>query len=185
MAKKNKEKKSRVLKYLNRFLILTVICLISLIVLKANPSLQEKVYKTVFQNNFSFAKINDIYEKYFGASLPFETQNEAQVVSATSLKYEKAQKYKDGVKLTVEGNYLIPATSSGLIVFNGNKEGYGNTIVIQRPDNVEVWYSNLDTASVSLYDYVKAGQTIGMAKDNTLYMVFVKEGEYLDYKEYI
>ena len=64
MSKKKKVERPRYVKYLNRFLFLIIICLVSLIVLKANPSLQEKVYKTVFQNNFSFAKINDIYEKY-------------------------------------------------------------------------------------------------------------------------
>lgn len=185
MAKKKKEHKSKFLKYLNRFLLLIVICLISLIVLKSNPSLQESVYKTVFQNNFSFAKINDLYEKYFGSSLPFVKEEKEQLVNATSLEYQKAEKYKDGVKLTLESDYLIPATSSGLIIFAGEKEGYGNTIVLQRPDNVEIWYSNLDSTSVSLYDYVKSGTTIGVAKDNTLYMVFTKDGEYLDYKEYI
>ena len=117
--------------------------------------------------------------------MPFVKEEEEQLVSATTLEYQKDEKYKDGVKLTLDSDYLIPATSSGLIVFAGEKEGYGNTIILQRPDNVEIWYSNLDTTSVSLYDYVKAGATIGAAKDNTLYMVFTKDGEYLDYKEYI
>lgn len=185
MAKKKKEHKSKLLKYLNRFLLLVVISLISLIVLKSSSSLQEKVYKTVFQNNFSFAKINEVYEKYFGSSLPFVKEESEQLVSAISLEYQEDEKYKDGVKLTVENDYLIPATSSGLIIFAGEKEGYGNTIVLQRPDGIEVWYSNLDTTSVSLYDYVKSGTTIGVAKDNTLYMVFTEDGEYLDYKDYI
>lgn len=185
MAKKKKEHKSRVFKYLNRFLLLVVICLISLIVLKSSPSLQESVYKKVFQNNLGFAKINELYEKYFGSSLPFIKKEEDQTVSATSLEYEQEKKYQDGVQLTVADDYLIPATSSGLIVFAGEKEGYGNTIVLQRPDNVEIWYSNLDTTSVNLYDYVKSGETIGVAKDNTLYMVFTKDEEFLDYKEYL
>ena len=159
--------------------------MISLIVLKSNPTLQESVYKNVFQNNFSFAKINELYEKYFGSSLPFVKDEETSLVSAISLEYQKDEKYKDGVKLTLNDSYVIPAISSGLIVFAGEKEGYGNTIILQRPDDVEIWYSNLDSVSVSLYDYVKAGGTIGAAKENTLYMVFTKDGEYLDYKKYI
>lgn len=185
MSKKAVTKKPKFLKYLNRFLLLIVICLVSLIVLKANPSLKDKVYKTVFQDNLSFAKINEIYQKYFGSSLPFKTEDNTQTVSAVSLEYTNAEDYKDGVKLTLNADYIVPATSNGLVIFAGEKEGYGNTIVIQRPDNVEIWYSNLESTSVSLYDYVKQGQSVGKAKDNTLYMVFVKEGKTLDYKEYI
>lgn len=185
MSKKKKVERPRYVKYLNRFLFLIIICLVSLIVLKANPSLQEKVYKTVFQNNFSFTKINDIYEKYFGSSLPFVNEEETEVVSSVKLEYDKSKKNGDGVSLTLADNYAIPAISRGLVIFAGEKEGYGNTIVIQRPDNVEVWYSNLDTTNISLYDYVKAGDTVGEAKENTLNMYFQKEGKFLNYKDYI
>lgn len=185
MSKKKINTKPKLLKYVNKFLVLVVICLISLIVLKANPALKDKVYKKVFQNNIGFAKINNVYEKYFGSSIPFINKEKNQVVSSTSLEHSKEEAYKDGVKLTVADNYVIPSISSGLVIFAGEKEGYGNTIVVQRPDNIEVWYSNLENTSVSLYDYLKTGQTIGNAKDNTLYMVFVQEGKSLDYQKYI
>ena len=73
----------------------------------------------------------------------------------------KISKYKDGAKLTVKDNYAVPVMDSGLVVFAGEKEGYGMTIVVQRPDNVEVWYANLDNANMSLYDYVKKGDIVG------------------------
>lgn len=185
MTKKKKVEKPKYIKYLNRFLILVIICLISLIVLKANPSLKEKVNDLVFENNFSFAKINEVYKKYFGSSLPFYKEESVQTVSAVKLEYTKKEKYKDGVKLSLNDNYVIPSISNGLVIFEGEKEGYGKVVIVQRPDNVEVWYSNLDTVSVSLYDYVKSGQTLGAAKDNTLYMYFQKEGKALDYKKYL
>lgn len=185
MSKKSVNKKPKFLKYLNRFLLLIVICLVSLIALKANPSLKDKVYKTVFQDNLSFAKINEVYQKYFGSSLPFKTEDKTQAVSAVSLEYIKAEDYKDGAKLIVDADYVVPSISNGLVIFAGEKEGYGNSIVIQRPDNIEIWYCNLESTSVSLYDYVKQGQSVGKAKDNTLYMVFIKEGKTLDYQKYI
>lgn len=185
MVKNKNKEKPKYIKYLNRLLILIIICLISLIVLKGNPNLQEKVYKTVFQNNFSFAWINDLYEKYFGSSLPFLKKEEVEVVSNIKLEYEKQTKIKNGVALTFKDNYAIPATSRGIIIFAGEKEGYGNTVILQRPDNVLVWYSNLDTIGTSLYDYLKAGDIIGEAKDNTLNMYFQKEGDFLNYKDYI
>ena len=189
MAKKTKakEKPSRFSRYLSRFLVLVVITLVTLITLKSNPDLRNKVYKTVFQNNMSFAKINEVYKKYFGSSLPLadNVTADTQLVSAEKLEYSDISKYKDGAKLTVKENYVVPAMDSGLIIFAGEKDNYGNTIIIQRPDNIEVWYANLKEVNVSLYDYIKKGEILGETKDKTLYMVFTKEGKALDYQKYI
>ena len=182
--RKVKTKENKIIKHVNRIMFLTVICLLSLIILKVNPSLKNKVYQKVFENNISFAQINNIYQKYLGSALPFKKED-AKVVSSENLEYKQAKKYKDGVKLTLNEDYLIPSISSGLIIYAGEKDGYGNTIILQRPDNVEVWYCNLESTSVSLYDYVKQTSTIGKAKNNILYMVFVKDGKKLDYKKYI
>ena len=187
MAKKAKVKPSRLSKYFSRFLVLVVITLGCMVALKSNADLRDAVYKKVFQNNLSFAKINEVYKKYFGSSLPLadNVTDNAELVSATKLEYSDASKYKDGVKLTVKDGYLVPAMDSGLIIFAGEKEDYGNTVIVQRPDNVEVWYCNLKTPSVSLYDYVKKGGVIGEANGEAIYMVFTKEGKTLDYKKYI
>ena len=74
---------------------------------------------------------------------------------------------------------------SGLVIFAGKKDDYGNTVIVQRPDNVEVWYANLDNIGVSLYDYIKQGELVGEAQGKTLYMIFKKEGKTLDYQKYI
>ena len=188
MAKKvkTKNKPSRVSRCFSGFLVLVILTLVSLIVLKGNASFRNFVKEKVFNNNLSFAKINEIYKKYFGSSLPLaDNSKNTETVSAPKLEYTKISKYKDGAKLTVKDNYAVPVMDSGLVVFAGEKEGYGMTIVVQRPDNVEVWYANLDNANMSLYDYVKKGDIVGEAKDKTLYLVFNKDGKALDYKKYI
>ena len=187
MAKKVKTGPSRFSKFCSRSLVLIVCVLVCMILLKSNADLRDYVYKKVFQNNFSFAKINEIYKKYFGSSVPLlkETKEETSMVSSVKLEYSDEVKYKDGVKLTVKNSYVVPSMDSGLVIFSGEKDGYGNTIVIQRPDNVEVWYSNLKNVNVSLYDYVKKGTNIGEANGTNIYMVFVKEGKALDYQKYI
>ena len=38
---------------------------------------------------------------------------------------------------------------------------------------------------MKLYDYVEKGKLLGETKDNNLYLVYQKDGQYLDYKEYI
>jgi len=189
VAKKNKvkEKPSFFSRCLSKALVLVVITLVTLITLKSNPNLRNEVYKKVFQNNMSFAKINEVYKKYFGSSLPLADNVTAstELVSSTKIEYSDISKYKDGAKLTVKENYVVPALDSGLIIFAGKKDDYGNTIIVQRPDNVEVWYAGLKEVNVSLYDYIKKGEIIGETKDKTLYMVFTKEGKALDYQKYI
>lgn len=187
MAKKVKAGPSRFSKFCSRMLVLIIFVLVCLIMLKSNADLRDFVYKKVFQNNISFAKINEVYKKYFGSSVPLvkESKEDTSLVAAVKLEYTKATKYKDGVKLEVKDSYLVPSMDSGLVIFAGKKEGYGNTIIVQRPDNIEVWYSNLKNVNVSLYDYIKKGSNIGEADGTNIYMVFIKEGKALDYQKYI
>jgi D-alanyl-D-alanine carboxypeptidase (penicillin-binding protein 5/6) len=46
-------------------------------------------------------------------------------------------------------------------------------------------YGNLDDINVKLYDYVKKGDLLGTVKDNSLYLMFEKDGNVIDYKKYI
>ena len=101
------------------------------------------------------------------------------------LTYEKANIYKDGVELKVDNNYLVPTIESGIVVFIGNKDGYGNTVIIEQINGVDVWYSNINAKDIKLYDYIEKGKLLGEVVDQKLYMVFQKDGKILDYKEYI
>ena len=186
MAKKEIKKISKFSKFCSRFLVFIICVLVCLIFLKKSADLRDKVYKKVFQNNFSFAKINETYKKYFGSSIPLSKEKEtSSLVSSTKLEYTGAEKYKDGVKLIVKENYLVSSLDSGLVIFVGDKKGYGNTIIVQRPDNIEVWYSNIKNQSVSLYDYIKKGDNLGEANGTYIYLVFTKEGKIEDYQKYL
>ncbi len=72
-------------------------------------------------------------------------------------------------------NYLVPALNSGIVVFLGDKEDYGNTVIIQQTDGTDVWYGNVDNASVKMYDYVESGSLIGEVTDEKLYLLFKKK----------
>lgn len=185
MAKKVVRKASLISRMFSKFLVCIVLLLGILIALKGSPSLRENLYKYVFKNNFSFAQVNLAYEKLFGSSLPLTGVSKTSLVSSTKIEYEDSEKYKDGVKLSVTENYVIPVIKSGIVVFAGEKEGYGNTVVIQQSDDIEVWYANIKEIKVSMYDYLKAGDILGEADGSNMYLVFTKEGETLDYKKYI
>ena len=129
-----------------------------------------------------FIKINNWYEKYFGSLLFFKNNN-VQVFNE-KLSYSLEEPYLDGVKLTVENNYLIPSIGTGLVLFIGEKENYGNTVIISLNTGIDVWYANINE-SVKLYDYIKEGELIGTSKDSSIYLVFKKDGNILNYEEYI
>lgn len=186
MVKKVKQKPSMFSRFCSKMLVLVIIVLCFLIVLKGNADLKNKFYKMVFQNNINFTKINEVYKKYFGSSLPLKNnESKSEMVSSNKLEYTSKEKYKDGVKLIVKNSYLVPSLDAGLIISKGEKKDYGNTVVVQRSDGVEVWYSNLKNISVGLYDYIKKGDYLGEANGDYIYLVFEKEGKTLDYQKYI
>ena len=110
---------------------------------------------------------------------------EDKQVFQEELTYQKSKSYLDGVKLQVNDNYMVPALESGIVIFMGEKEGYGNTIVIEQIDGIDVYYSNISSDGIKLYEYVEKGKLLGEAEDNQLYLVFQKDGSFLDYKKYI
>ena len=91
--------------------------------------------------------------------------------------------YKDGAKVN-DVNVIYPF-KSGIVVFIGEKEEYGNTVIIQGMDGVDYWYGNITNLNVKLYDYIESDNIIGEAKDNTLYLLFMKDNKILDYEEYL
>lgn len=172
-------------KFLNKVLITGLVTIVCMIFLKRDSSFKGVFYDKVLGVNFDFAYVNSIYHKYFGGVLPFsDFFNETLPVFNESLVYSDKVAYLDGVSLSVSSNYLVPSIDSGLVIFVGLKEGYGNTVIVQGVDGVDVWYSNLESIDVSLYEYVSKGVVLGSCSDN-LYMVFKKDGNVLDYQEYI
>lgn len=175
--------------FASKVLICLLIILALLIIVKKEPSLKQKINNKLFSSNFSFAKVNEWYKNTFGEVLPFDkiVVDDTVAVFNEKLTYTKESLYKDGVKLDVSNNYLVPILESGIVVFIGEKENYGNTIIIQQVNGIDVWYGNINNTSdnIKLYDYVTKGNLLGEANTNFIYLVFQKEGKFLDYKEYL
>lgn len=172
-------------KYIIKLLSLTILTLFILILLKSNQNFKELFYQKVYVDNFSFATINSWYKSYFGSPLPFSNLLEESIpVFNEELKYNSLSKYKNGVKLDVEYEYLIPSLDNGIVIFIGEKENYGQTVIVQQENGVDVWYSNISEVNVKLYDYITKGSLIGSVYEE-LYLVFVKDGEVVNYEDYI
>ena len=171
---------------LSKTLITIIIFLVGLILVKQNKDIKNFIIENVYEKSFKFTKVKKVYEKYFGNILSInKIVKEETPVFEEKLNYSKKNAYKDGVALTVSNNYLVPVLESGIVVFIGQKEEYGDTIIIEQTNGIDVFYSNIDTTNVKLYDYVEKGSLLGEVKNNKLYLVFQKDGKYLDYKEYI
>lgn len=183
--KKKVNKKNNFDGYLSKFLITGVLTIICLIFLKKDISFKKFFNDKVLSINFNFSYINSLYNKYLGGSLPFsDIFSEAKTVFNENLSYDGFTDYLDGVSLNVGTDYLVPSLDTGLVVFIGEKEGYGNTIVVQQANGIDVWYSNMSDVSVDMYEYVSKGSFIGSCHEN-LILVFKKDGNVLDYKKYV
>ena len=99
------------------------------------------------------------------------------------LTYKEIEEYKDGVKLKLDSK-IVPINESGIVVYIGEKEGYGNTIIVQRVDGIDEWYGGIVNENVKLYDYVKKGSILGEVEDY-LYLIYKKDGNILNYEEFI
>lgn len=179
-------KNKNLIKTLNKLMITIVLTLITLILLTKNPNFKKTFYKNIYENNISFAKINQIYQQKFGSPIPFKNifNSKATPVFNEKLKYEKLTPYKEGIKLIVEPNYLVPALRSGIVIFIGDKPEYKNTIIIQQNDGIEVWYSNIKNKNVQMYDYIDQGTLLGEV-EKELILQFNKNGKAIDYQPYL
>lgn len=167
-----------------RLLIVVLLFLTALIACKCNSQIKDKLYKYLYTEDISFTKIKKIYNKYLGGILPIKKEVDTEKVFQEKLKYTDLSIYQDGIKLSVGNNYLVPALQEGMVVFVGDKENYGNTIIVEDLDGVRYWYGNITTSSLKLYDYIEKGSLIGETSTN-LYLVFSKDDNYLDYEKYI
>jgi Membrane-bound metallopeptidase len=164
--------------------ITVLITLIILINIKKDEKFKDRFYNEVFEKNFNFAQVNSIYQDYFGSSFPFKGIIDTKPVFNEKLSYNNKEKYLDGVNLSVGDDYLVPVIKGGLVVFIGEKEGYGTVVVIEQVDGIDCWYGNIDMVNVKLYDYVETGNLLGSANKN-LYLVYKMGGKAVPYEDYL
>ncbi len=185
-----KEDNNYLKKYLKNFcirsFIVIIIFLFIAIICKTNNSFKDLIYKNVYETNFSFTTFKNFYNKYLGGiSFLDNMVSDVKPVFSPTLEYSNLSKYYDGVSLDVTNNYLVPVLESGIVVYIGQKEHYGNVIIIQGMDGVDISYANMYSSSVSLYDYIEKGDLLGEVSGNKLYLVYSKDGKILDYEEYL
>lgn len=190
--KKRREKKDSSFKkiffsMINRVLLCVLLFLVALILTK-NKVYKEQIYKYVYSYQFPFMELEQIYEKYFGKLLPdvnHEKKGGETMVSSSVMTYEELEEIPDGVRLKVGKGNVVSAVESGLVLFVGEKDGYGTTLVLEQVDGNEAWYVGVDVHDIELYDYIEKESIVGSSKDEYISMYFKRKGESIDYKNYL
>ena len=181
-SKKRPSKSKRLSKYITKFMLAVIFFLASIIFTNTSDKNLLLYKEYVLTESLPFTKVKGWYEELFGEVLP--SNDNAQTVFDGKLVYKEISDYQNGERLTVSSKSLVNSLASGIVVFSGEKDGFGNTVIIQGIDGADIWYGNLENISLNLYDYIEAGTVIGNTVDEYLYLVIKKDNEYIKYEDY-
>ena len=170
---------------ISRVLITVIFVLGSIIFTNISEDNKALYQKYVLEDSLEFTKINELYQSVFGdVDIAKKDNNTDSEVVFGDVSYTNIEPFKNGVKLTVGMNEAISVITSGIVVFIGEKEDLGNTVIIQGNDGVDIWYSNITDTDISVYDYIEAGSILGSSNSEDIYLTINKDGEFINYEEY-
>ena len=169
---------------ISRILITVIFVLGSVIFTNISDSNKQLYQKYVLEDSLEFMKINELYQNVFG-NVDITKQNDDSEVVFGSITYTNIEPFKNGVKLTVGINEVVNVITSGIVVFIGEKDDLGNTIIIQGNDGVDIWYSNVTDTDIQVYDYVEKGNILGTSNSDDIYLTISRDGEFISYEEYM
>ncbi len=170
---------------ISRVLITVIFVLGSIIFTNISEDNKALYQKYVLEDSLEFTKINELYQSVFGdVDIAKKDNNTDSEVVFGDVSYTNIEPFKNGVKLTVGMNEAISVITSGIVVFIGEKDDLGNTVIIQGNDGVDIWYSNITDTDISVYDYIEAGSILGSSNSEDIYLTINKDGEFINYEEY-
>ena len=177
----NKTNKSNKYKTIITKILLSLIVLFSSLIFTSISDDNLVVFKKyVFEDTFNFMEFKNIYDKYTAFS---KGDSNSKLVMSSELDYESSKPYLNGESLKVGMDVPVPALSSGIVVFVGEKEGYNKTVIIQGSDGYDIWYGNLENVDINIYDYIDKEKIIGSASDE-MYLQISKDSIYYTYEKY-
>lgn len=170
---------------ISRTLLAVIFVLGSIIFTNISDDNKQLYQKYVLEDSLEFTKINELYQSLFGkVDITSDKSDDAEVVFG-NITYTNVEPFKNGVRLTVGMNEVVNVITSGIVVFIGEKDDLGNTIIIQGNDGVDIWYSNITDSDILVYDYVEAGSILGTSNSDDIYLTISKDGEFISYEEYM
>jgi len=185
----NSESEEKKIKYLKNLItrsLLSIILILSVsIFIKIDSDNTLLIDEYIFKDSIEFTKINNWYQENIGKIIPELNDNTSLVFSSEDLIKSEYTKYNDGIKLSMDKGNPVSLINGGIVIFIGDKEEYGNTLILQGNNGIDYWYGGITNVNVNLYDYLEKDTLIGETKENYMYLVLQKDGKYINYEEYI
>ncbi|WLR60713.1 M23 family metallopeptidase [Guptibacillus hwajinpoensis] len=144
---------------------------------------------------FQFATVKSWYEGKFGNPVALfptapETDSAGEAPSyalpASGKVLEDFESTGKGIMVETVLSSDVEAIDAGVVTYAGEKEGIGQTVVIQHTDGSESWYGMLDSVDVSIYDFVQTKDQLGSVsnsddgKTGTFYFAIKKNEAFID-----
>lgn len=165
--------------WVTKLLLSIIVVLVCLIACNFSNELRDSFKKEVLEDNMKFNEFNKLYKKFMSGT------GESQVVSNNVVDTDSMEEVDGRYKFNYGIDYQVEVLKPGIIVYVGDKDDLGNTVIVQGNDGVDIWYSNVILKEYSLYDYVSCGDILGISNDIYVTVSIYEDGELLKYEEYI
>ncbi len=144
----------------------------------ALPASWKETAREVMSRDFNFKGVAAWYESRFGSlpsvlpALSSKQQQGQENPVATPLVWQTPTSWKlvrpfDHLTNQVimdAGQANVRNGETGWVTFVGEKPDLGYTVIVQYANNREAWYANLAKPTVAVNDWVKSGDSLGIAK---------------------
>lgn len=185
--------------FLLKLLVAACLFLSVAIIFQNNSPAFEKArtfVSTQMTEGFEYMQVIKWYEDTLGDPLAFlplsfldkkktELVNTDYALPASGQIVEQFQ--TNGQRITIEtlADNTVVSLQEGLVIFAGQKEGFGRTIIVKNVDNSETWYGNLSQLDITLLSRVAKGERIGLAEKNDtnkghFYLAVKKDGSFIN-----
>ncbi|WP_147515364.1 M23 family metallopeptidase [Massilibacterium senegalense] len=139
----------------------------------------------IMSQQFPFLAFKQTYESVFGSAVPFLLQDDGKYTDVVQVAEESpfltgtiVEKTTQGWWVQVANQAVIQNPANGFILFCGNQNQYGKTVIIQLENNREMWIGHIDKCDVPMYSFIQKGEYIGKSKDNLLFVALKHEGQW-------
>lgn len=162
---------------------------------KANEPRLEKVETFMYaalEDEFPFARVNEWYISTFGSPLSFTPQGSIRLGDDSKEVFTPVMGHVvetfatngTGIMISPQAKTNVAAVNRGVVIFAGNHNETGKTVIIQHADGSETTYGLLSSIDVHLYQIVEANQPIGTfqptEQNEVVYFAIEKNNEYID-----
>lgn len=156
------------------------------------------VISGVYEREFQFASVVNWFDETIGQPFAFLPENSVKEkeedfsMPASGIIMESFENNGQGVIVKTAAAASVGTVKEGVVIYAGEKEEYGKTVIIQHADQSESWYGNLESIDVSLYEQVKKGAKLGRVQSSEedeekgeFYFALKSEGRFIDPGEVI